>query len=96
MSSWRSPVEGAHAFAVAGRHVLFAGGYKRDRSLTLVSLGAKGSAQVVSRFELRDGDDCLISTERAVGRAESLHVLSDGVVHRVTVQDAVAATRRLD
>ncbi|MBB5203547.1 hypothetical protein HNQ51_000840 [Inhella inkyongensis] len=93
VSSWKSPVEGAHAFAVGEGHALFAGGYGNRHLFRLVQLGPQGSARVVGEFELRDNAGAAIEAMYTVGRGSSLHLLGDGIVHRLDLKDVLSQLR---
>jgi hypothetical protein len=90
MSTWASPVHGAHAFAVTDDHALFAGGYEGRDLLTLVKLGPEGSVKKIGVFQLQDDDGGVINAQRTVGRGSSLYLLCDGVVHQLAIEDVLA------
>lgn len=77
--SWRMPVAGSHAFAVAGDRVLFAGSYARKDSLFLVRPGQ-------TRFEEltpADASGQPLRTFRAFGRRHRLYLATDEALYSV-------------
>jgi hypothetical protein len=89
-STWRVPVAGSHAFAVAAGHALFAGGYKDPDTFQLVRLGLDGAATRIGHFELKNEDDATVKAERTIGRGGSLYVLSEGILYMIAIDDVLA------
>jgi outer membrane protein assembly factor BamB len=92
-SIWKMPVGGSDAFAVSAGHVLFRGGYKNRDTYLLFSLGSGGKPELLAKIELRDTNGGILVASRAVGRADAIHLVSDGFLYRVDVQSALAESR---
>ena len=88
-STWKVPVAGSHAFAVAAGHALFAGGYEDRNTLRLIRLGTGGKAAQVSQFELLGDGGAIVSLERTIGRSGSLYVLSEGILYETAMSDVL-------
>lgn len=89
-SVWKMPLGGSGAFAVSVGHALFRGGYKDRHTYQLFSLGPGGKPELVARIELRDKNGGKLVAGRVVGRADAIHLVSDGFLYRVDVQTALA------
>ena len=89
-STWKVPVAGSHAFAIAPGHALFAGGYKDRDTFQLVRLGLDGAATQIDLFELQGAGDATVKAERAIGRGGSLYVLSEGILYEIAIGDVLA------
>lgn len=86
-ADWQIPVRGADAFAISGDHALFRGGYKNRDSYHLLEL-AQQLAREKSRFQLRDRQGEPIKAQRVAGRGNTIFLLRDREVFRLTVEDA--------
>jgi hypothetical protein len=89
-STWKVPVAGSHAFAVAPGHALFAGGYEDRDTFQLVRLGLDGVVTQIGQFELKDEGDATVKAERTIGRGGSLYVLSEGILYVIAIDDVLA------
>lgn len=89
-STWKVPVAGSHAFAVAGGHALFAGGYEGRDTFQLIRLGLDGAATHIGQFELKDQGGATVKAERTIGRGGSLYVLSEGILYVIAIGDVLA------
>ena len=94
VSTWKVPVSGSHAFAVAAGHALFAGGYAKCDSFQLVRLAPDGTSLLIGEFEIIGDDSVAVKPAQTIGRGAILYVLGDGVVYEIDLKD-VLATRRL-
>lgn len=92
--SWSVPVKGSAAFAVAGDSVLFRGGYHAHDTYALCRL-EPGGATLVREYTLVGPSGDPLKAERCVGRGSHLHLLSQGVAFRLSVEDAAASERGL-
>jgi hypothetical protein len=90
-SVWKMPLGGSDAFAVSAGHALFRGGYKDRDTYQLFSLGPGGEPKLVAKIELRDKNGSKLVAGRVVGRADTIHLVSDGILYRADVQSVVAA-----
>lgn len=91
VAHWNVPVAGAHAFAVHGRHVLFADGYAQRGTYTLLRLDEGSRCKPIARFELRDEDGAPLAAERVDGRADTLYLYAAGRAWGVSVYEALSA-----
>jgi hypothetical protein len=89
-SVWKMPLGGSGAFAVSAGHALFRGGYKDRDTYQLFALGKDGNPSLLAKVELRNENGSQLIADRVVGRAEVLHLLSDGYLYRVDVRTALA------
>jgi hypothetical protein len=88
-SVWTMPLSGSGAFAVSEEFALFRGGYREGDTYQLFSLGREGKAKLVAKIELRDGNGNRLVANRVVGRADDIHLVSDGFLYRIDVWTAV-------
>jgi hypothetical protein len=88
---WSMPVGGSHAFALLGKHVLFAGGFKDRDTYRLFSLGTEAAPVSQGEFELFDHEGQKLVPDRVVARAEAVYLISRGDIYRLDVQTAVSA-----
>jgi hypothetical protein len=89
-ATWKMPLGGSEAFAVSAQHALFRGGYKDRDTYQLFSLGRNGKVELIAKIELRDEDGIKLMTNRVIGRAGAIHLVSNGFLYRVDVRAAVA------
>lgn len=89
VSTWRVPVHGSHAFALAEGYTLFAGAYREPDVLSLVQLQKDGSALDRGKFGVLDAAGDPLRLERCVGRGEYLYVLSGSQLYRLGVREAL-------
>ncbi len=92
-ATWDAPVSGSHAFAVAGNHVLFAGGYKKRDMFQLVRLAPNGQSLLVGDVDIIGDDDTPIKSASAIGRGAVLYVLDDAVLYEIDLNDALPTQR---
>jgi hypothetical protein len=89
-SVWRMPLAGSGVFAVSAGHALFGGGYKDRDTYQLFSLGHDGNPKLVAEIELQDNNGSKLVADRIVGRAGTIHLVSNGFLYRIDVQTALA------
>jgi hypothetical protein len=89
-SSWRIPVGGSDAFAVSEECALFRGVCEDRDTYQLFSLCPDSVAKLVAKIELRDQQGTKLVANRAVGRADSIHLTCKDCLYRVDVQAAIA------
>jgi hypothetical protein len=87
---WRMPLGGSGAFAVSSGYALFRGGYRDRDTYQLFALGKNEKPALLAKVELRNENGNKLVANRVVGRADSIHLVSDGVLYRVDVQTVVA------
>lgn len=89
IGTWTGLVAGSHAFAVSGEFVLFAGGYDDCNSYYLYKLRSGKSPELVRQFTLtsRGGEQLPATCQK--GRGDSLWILSDTEVYRLSVLDCL-------
>jgi hypothetical protein len=92
-SVWKMPLGGSGAFAVSAGHALFRGGYKDRDTYQLFSLGPRRKPELVAKIELRDKNGGKLVAGQVVGRADAIHLVTDGFLYRVDVQTALAGLR---
>ncbi|NHZ81501.1 hypothetical protein F2P44_19790 [Massilia sp. CCM 8695] len=85
-STWNVPVAGSNAFAIAAAHVLFAGGYDKRDSFTLVRLDPDGTSTLIGEFELTGDDGVAVKPLRTIGRGAVLYVLDDAVLYEIDLK----------
>jgi len=89
-SVWRMPLEGSDAFAVSASHALFRGGYKDRDTYQLFALGKGGDPNLLAKVELQNEKGSKLAADQVVGRANIIHLVSDGILYQVDVQTALA------
>lgn len=89
-SIWKIPLGGSDAFAVFAGHALFRGGYKDRDTFQLFALGKGGNAKLLAKVEMRNENGSKLAADRAVGRADIIYFISDGMLYQVDVQTALA------
>lgn len=91
--SWTTPLTGAHALAVFGRHVLFRGGYKDRHGYLLCELPPEtsGALRPLARFTLHDAAGEELIPERVSARGGSIYLLRGREIYRLDVHAAVRA-----
>ncbi len=89
-SIWKMPIQGSSAFAVFEGYALFAGGYDDRGTYFLFSIGSGGTPQLLAELELQDDNGGILAPTHAVGRADAIHLVSDGFLYRVDVQTTLA------
>jgi hypothetical protein len=85
VNHWDMPVSGADGFAVADSYALFRGGYDERDIYHLISLCIP-EPKIVQTVELRDGTGQRIEADRVAGRGESIFLLRDAEVFRLSIQ----------
>ncbi|MCE3606034.1 hypothetical protein LXA47_20845 [Massilia sp. P8910] len=93
-STWNVPVSGSNAFAIAGAHVLFAGGYDKRDSFTLVRLDPDGTSMLIDEFELIGDDGVAVKPLKTIGRDAVLYVLDDAVLYEIDLKHVLATRGR--
>ncbi len=88
-SIWKMPLGGCHAFAIAGNHALFRGGYKEKVAYSLFSLDNSGKVSLISEIELRDEFGKQLKAENVVGRGNAIHFVCKENLYRLDVQGAL-------
>ena len=92
-SVWKMPLGGSSALAISAGHALFRGGYKDRDTYQLFSLGRRGKPELLAKIDLRDKSGRKLVAGRVVGRADAIHLVSDGFLYRVDVQTALSEGR---
>jgi len=88
LTKWRNPIEGPHAIAAFGDYALLAGCYGEPDRLTLLKLG-DGHATVMAQARLPARERWIPSL--VAGRDDTIHVVVDGLWHRISVGNFLAA-----
>ena len=92
---WVPPVKSSHAFAVSGDVALFQGFHHRDNpAYHLLQLGEHGHILGHRKFSLTDTHGQWIEPDWTVGRGDTLHILSESHIYRLTVDEALQAIAR--
>ena len=92
---WEPPVKSSHAFAVSGDVALFQGPrYQGSPYYHLVQLGEHGHILGHRKFSLTDTHGQWIEPDWTVGRGNTLHILSESHIYRLTVDEALQAIAR--
>jgi hypothetical protein len=86
---WQMPLGGSDAFAVSARHALFRGGYRDRDTYLLFSLDPDREPRLMAEIQLRGADGSKLVPARAVGRADAIHMVSDGFLYRIDAQTAI-------
>lgn len=89
-SVWKIPLRGSDAFAVSAGHALFHCGYKDRDTCQLFSVGPGAEPKLVATIVLRDENGSQLVPGWVVGRADTIHLVSDGILYCADVQSAVA------
>ena len=88
--TWKVPVTGSHAFAVAGEHVLFAGGYDKRDMFQLVRLAPDGTSRLVGEFDLIGDDGAAVKPVQTIGRGAKLYVFEGELLYEIDLKQVVA------
>jgi hypothetical protein len=92
-SVWKMALKGSRAFAISAGHALFCGGYKDRDTYQLFSLVPGGKPSLLADIELQDQNGSKLVASRVVGRADTIHIVSDGFLYGVDVQTAIGGQR---
>ena len=90
-SFWEMPIGGSDAFAISAGKAMFRGGYKERDSYYLFSLGPDNQVGQTAKVQLQDNRGNNLVAERAVGRANAIHLISGGFLYRIDLQFTVLA-----
>lgn len=86
---WETPVEGADAFAIQDRHVLFHGGYDDRDAFHLLTMDDRtATMKCVAKFELRDAGGERIEAQRVANKDDTLFLLRGREIFRIRVEEA--------
>ena len=88
-SFWKMPVGGSDAFAISAGRALFRGGYKESDSYYFFSLETNGQVRQTAKIQLQDSRGDNLVAERAVGRANAIHLISSGYLYRIDLRSIV-------
>jgi len=88
IEAWRTPVDGANAFAVGGSKIIFYGGYadERDRCL-LAEFSVPRGIRNIAPVRLALPGDLQLKNDRIIGRRSTLHALADNVWYQIDVRE---------
>ncbi len=85
------PIEGSNAFAVEGRHVLFADGYDRGPGIFhLFALDPGKPAKPLARLAAHDEDGAPIGATMLAGRGNSMFMATADYLYRLDVSTALS------
>ncbi len=90
-SYWNMPLGGCEAFAVFAGHALFRGEYGDRDTYHVFRLGRDGDPHSIAQFELRNHEGDRILAERVVGRAGSIHLMSENSLYLLDLREVLDA-----
>ncbi|MBA4148286.1 MAG: hypothetical protein H0X66_09230 [Verrucomicrobia bacterium] len=85
------PVSGSDAFAISGSSVLFRGGYKECDRYKLFRI-TDSDVISLAEIDLCDAEGTPIKANRVVGAGDSIFLLRDADVFRISIEAALAST----
>lgn len=88
IEAWRTPVDGASAFALDRSKIIFYGGYadERDRCL-LAEFSVSRGIRNIAPIRLALPGDVQLKSDRIIGRRSTLHALADNVWYQIDVRE---------